>query len=76
MLPRGQAKESALWAYSSAAGDCPRLAAKPCARQSLDPFLMMANMMANDENLFRRSQLSIRFKCRFSSELLGDWTRI
>jgi hypothetical protein len=72
MLPRGQAKESAFWAYSSAAGDCPRLAAKPCARQSLDPFLMMAN----DENLFRRSQLSIRFKCRFSSELLGDWTRI
>src|SRR5436309_16112451 len=63
MLPRGQAKASALWAYSSAAEDCPRLAAKPCARQSLDPFLMMATTKSipsfSTVNTF---QMSLQFR--------------
>jgi hypothetical protein len=73
MLPRGQAKEFAVRRILPLLGIV--LAWPPnLARGS--PWTLSFLMATTGVFQSRRSQLSIRFFWRFSSELLGDWTRI
>jgi len=59
----GSSKRVRRKAHSSAAGDCPRLAAKPCARQSLDPLLMMATTELHSVALnFSTFPLALQFR--------------